>query len=157
MLRKLMVAGLIGVAAAGSAVAQTACPCAGGSGVLLGQTQLAADLTGNTVCAVLGTERWQEWHDGTSLFELGENFASPDLVGSWSTTASGQVIYNYGSGGAYTYAVCKEGLNHHFCGASFGGRDVTNATVRPGKATCGAPALAARGVTIQLAPSKKRP
>lgn len=145
MLRDLLVVGLLGVASAGSALAQS-CPCSGGS--LLNQTQLASLLGNNTVCAVLGTESWQEWHgptSGSNFFELGENFANPPASGIWSIIGTGSnttVSYNYGTGGTWAYAACQEGANVHFCTATPGGRNVTNATVKIGKASCGAPAPA---------------
>ena len=156
MLRSLVMVGFLGVAATGSAVAQNICPCVGGSATLLGQSAVNTALSGNTVCAVLGSERWQEWHNGASIFELGENFANPDLAGSWSTSSAGEVTYNYGSGGTYTYAMCQDGSDFHFCGAVFGGRNVLNATLRTGKASCTAPALAAQVKRVLPGPSTKR-
>ncbi|MBK9363227.1 MAG: hypothetical protein IPM99_20055 [Rubrivivax sp.] len=127
----------IGVVMAGNAAAQ-ACPCAGGN--RLNQGQISSLLAGNTVCAVLGSDRWQEWHNGASFFELGENFATPDLAGTWSVVGTGSnatVSYAYAGGSTWAYNVCQDGANVHFCTATAGGRNVTNATVRAGKASCG--------------------
>lgn len=128
---------LLGVAVTSQAYA--VCPCTGGA--RLNQTQITTLLNGNTVCAVLGNERWQEWHSGGKVFELGDN-SNGDDVGTWATSgtgASAAVVYSYGtggSGGVYTYSVCQQGQNYDFCGASNGGRDVTNASVKTGKGGC---------------------
>jgi hypothetical protein len=127
----------IGVVMAGNAAAQNACPCAGGN--RLNQGQISTLLSGNTVCAVLGADRWQEWHNGASIFELGENFATPDLAGTWSIVGTGSnatVSYAYTGGSTWAYSVCQDGGSVHFC-TTGGGRNVTNATVRAGKASCG--------------------
>jgi hypothetical protein len=42
-----------------------------------------------------------------------------------------------GTGGAYTYAVCREGAStYHFCGSNFGGRNITNASIQAGQVGC---------------------
>lgn len=129
----------IGAVMAGNAAAQQNCPCGGGSRLDAGQIQTL--LSNNTVCAVLGSDRWQEWHNGASFFELGNNFATPDLAGTWSASGTGAnaiVTYAYsGGGGTWAYNVCQNGANVHFCTATVGGRNVTNATVKTGKASCG--------------------
>lgn len=138
MTKKWWIALGIGVVMAGNAVAQQNCPCAGGS--RLSAADISTLLSGKTVCAVLGTDRWQEWHNGASFFELGENFANPDLAGTWSTSGSGAnaiVSYAYTGGSTWAYNVCQDGANVHFCSATPGGRNVTNAIVRAGKASCG--------------------
>lgn len=135
MTRKLLVVGLAFLTCVGSAFAQTqtACPCAGGD--RLDAASIATALGGNTVCAVLGTDRWQEYHDGSNVVELG-NTPGGETVGSWSTSGTvpgdSQVTYNYGGGGSYSYSVCRELAEFHFCGA----RNVTNATIRTGKTPC---------------------
>lgn len=144
MVRKELVVGAVTLVFASGAWAQ-ACPCAGGS--RMNQTQLAAALVGKTVCAVLGSDRWQEYHSGSGttgpLVELG-NTAGGENVGTWSiigTGAATQMSYAYSGGNTYAYAVCSEGSNVHFCGL----RNITNATVLPGSASCGvAPAFGSR-------------
>lgn len=142
MSRNLIAFMLLGFAAASQVHA--VCPissCTGQQGTSLNQTQISNLLNGNTVCAILGNERWQEWHSGSSVLELG-NDANGEVVGTWSTSgagASATVVYSYGtggSGGVYTYSVCQQGSNYDFCGAAFGGRDVTNALVKTGKGGC---------------------
>lgn len=125
---------LLGLAAASQAYA--ACPCTGNT--RLNQNEIPTELNGNTVCAILGNERWQEWHSGNTIFELGNN-ANGENIGTWSVAGNGAnatVVYNYGTGGTYTYSVCKQGQSFDFCGAAFGGRDITNASVKLGKGGC---------------------
>lgn len=135
MARKWLVVGAVTLAFAAGAWAQ-ACPCAGGT--RMNQTQLSAALAGKTVCAVLGSDRWQEYHSGSGntgpLRELG-NTSGGENVGTWSIVGSGastQMSYAYTGGNTYAYTVCSEGSNVHFCGL----RNITNATVQPGSASC---------------------
>ncbi|HRD86556.1 MAG TPA: hypothetical protein PLF63_15470 [Rubrivivax sp.] len=150
MLRNTLLAGLLGLAAAGTALAQiAACPCAGGNRLL--GANLGNALQGNTACAVLGNEQWQEFHQGTAPaggdlidWKLGTGSSQPpERVGSWSILGLGsdpggaRVRYDYGTGGAYTYAVCREGAStYHFCGSNFGGRNITNASIQAGQVGC---------------------
>lgn len=128
---------LLGFAA--TAQAQVACPCGGGT--RMDATQINSTLNGNTVCAILGAERWQEWHNGSAIFELGNNPPGGENVGTWSVAGTdandSTVTYNYGSGGSYPYSMCVEGatppFSYHFCGAKI----ITNATVQPGQGGCG--------------------
>lgn len=136
MLRHTLLAAVVGMLSSGAALAQpTACPCVS-SATRVNGGDIAALLRGNTVCAVLGTERWQEFHQvGGQLFEMG-NVAGGELAGSWEVALLTRVRYNYGSGGSYDYAVCTEGSNVHFCGSPFSGRDIPNATLVPGRTNC---------------------
>lgn len=144
MSRKTAAIGLMSLLMAATAGAQPACPCGGGT-LVNNASDLSTLLGGKTVCAVLGAERWQEWHSGSNIFELGNNFASPDLAGTWATSGAGVnviVTYTYAGGSSYRYNVCQEGGNVHFCGSSLGGRNITNAQLLAGKAACAAPAAA---------------
>lgn len=87
---------------------QAAAACAG---TALDQTQLSNTFSNNTVCAQRGTDRWQEYHQGTGSGALIDWKKGPSdavdpskQVGTWSATSSG-LAYNYGSGGNYTYQV----------------------------------------------------
>lgn len=134
MLRNFITSSVLGLFVVTQAYA--VCPCTEQN--RLNQTQIGSLLTGNTVCAILGNERWQEWHSGANIMELGNN-ANGENVGTWSVSGQGAnatVVYNYGTGGSYTYSVCQQGANYDFCGAAFGGRDVTNASVKTGKGGC---------------------
>lgn len=131
MLRNFIVIIMLGTATTFQAIAD--CTCNTG---FLSASQINSDLDNGTVCAILGGERWQEYHSGGHVYELGDN-ANGDDVGTWSVVpasaaSEAQVVYSYGaggSGGIYKYKVCKQGNNYDFCGAAFGGRDVTNASV----------------------------
>lgn len=128
---------LLGLAS--TSQAQVSCPCSGGT--RMDVSQINSALNGNTVCAILGSERWQEWHNGSSIIELGNNPGVGENVGTWSaagTDASNSTVtYNYGSGGSYSYSMCVEGasapFSYHFCGAKI----ITNASVKPGQGGCG--------------------
>lgn len=127
----LLAASLLAIGTAGTAVAQTACPCAGGT--FQPRANIVTLLGGKTVCAVLGNEAWQEVHTGTTaaggtLSDLKGTATPQEVVGSWSvvgTGATSRVRYNYGTGGTYDYSVCTEGNAVHFCGT----RNITNARV----------------------------
>ena len=89
-----------------AAISQTyaACPCTGQT--RLNETQINNLLNNSTVCAILGNERWQEWHSGGRIYELGNNSNGED-VGGWSVVGNGNnatVSYNYGTGGIYSSA-----------------------------------------------------
>lgn len=121
---------LLGLAS--TSQAQQSCPCGGGSRMT--DTQISNLLGSNTVCAIVGNERWQEWHNGNAIYELGNN-ANGENVGTWSVIGTGDtalVNYNYGTGGAYSYVVCDQNPLYHFCGA----KNVTNALVKSGKGGC---------------------
>lgn len=155
MTRQLLLAALLALGASAPALAQAPCPC--GSGTLVNNSSVLTNLLGNkTVCAVLGNERWQEWHMAGNLFELGDNFANPPLVGTWVASGSGAntiVTYAYGTGGAggtYRYSVCQDGGNLHFCGSSLGGRNITNAVLLDNKAQCGFAASSLRPTVTNL-------
>jgi hypothetical protein len=149
MLRNTIVAGVLGLLAASSVLAQT-CPCGGGTR-LTGPIAIARVLGGNTVCAVLGSEQWQEFHQrlgggvgGGQLFEMG-NVPNGELAGTWDTN-NDSITYSYGtagSGGVYSYAVCKDGANVNYCGLTVPGRNITNVVVVPGRSSCGFPSAAA--------------
>ncbi len=139
MLRNTILAGLFGAILSTAAVAQNACPCAGGTQVT-GVGAIGQLLRGKTACAVLGNERWQEFHQtGGALFELGNVTPLGEEVGTWDVVLVNRVRYSYGAGGAggvYDYNVCTEGASVHFCGSTLGGRNITNATLNDGRAAC---------------------
>ena len=111
------------------------------TGNAMNHTQLNNVFVGNTVCAVRGTDRWQEFHrsDG-ALFDYKLGLTHPvdptKQVGSWSITGTGnnaRMEYNYGSGGTYSYQVFDAGGAYSFCN----GNEVHDATVRAGQVSCG--------------------
>lgn len=113
---------------------------------------LATLIQGKTVCAALGAEKWQEFHSGTSGtannlidYKKGSGHAVDPTgpVGSWSTSGTGnnsRVIYNYGSGGTYSYSVhgantFVNGATYTFCGDS--PAPTLDVTLRSGQVSCG--------------------
>ncbi len=131
-----VIAGIVSLLLTTTAYAQQ-CSCAGGTRMTANEIQEL--LPGKTVCAVIGNNKntmWQEYHDGSSVVELGNSTAG-DVVGSWTVTGGNAapqstITYNYGSGGSYIYEMCSQNGVYHFCGAT----NVTNATVNSGITKC---------------------
>lgn len=141
------------LALAGTAQAQNNCPCNGGQGTLLTAAtnpSLGATFAGKMACAAVGNERWQAWHSGTAtggdLWDFKRGPSDPvdpsKKMGTYQidgaprdakvrTGAAGdKVVYNYGPGASYSYAVCRVNGNvHALCGAALGGRDIVNVVV----------------------------
>ena len=137
MIRTSLVATLLSLAPFATAIAQVTVPtCSCGGGTSLAASAINTLLGGNTVCAAVGSDQWQEWHSGSNVVEVGNNPPDGEVVGVWSTSGTDEtdslVTYAYGSGGSggtYNYEVCQEGSAVHFCGAT----NVTNASVVAGK------------------------
>lgn len=134
-----LLAGVFNLVIATSAYAQSnQCTCVTGA-TRMSANDITALLPGKTVCAVNGNDKWQEYHDGNNVVELGNSTAG-DLVGTWSATGGNAapqstITYNYGSGGSYTYVMCSQGnpaTAYHFCGATI----ITNASITAGKQKC---------------------
>lgn len=126
-----LLGGVLGMSSAGAAC----------SGDRLNQTQLATAFSGNTVCAVRGGDRWQEFHQpgGTLIdWKLGPSHPvdPTDPVGTWSIVGTGinaTLVHNYGAGGTYTFAVYNNGGgSYSFCS---GGTEQL-VTVRAGQGAC---------------------
>jgi len=107
---------------------------------------VATAIFGKTVCATIGSQKWQEYHGGGltggSLIDYKKGPSDPvdptKTVGSWNTSgtdASSQVTYNYGSGGSYSYAVHLSGGTYTLCGV--GGAPTLDVTLLPGPGSCG--------------------
>lgn len=129
---------LIFAAAIGQASAQSACSCSATATRTPSADVLAGLLANRMACATLGSEQWQEWHDGAGLvggdivdYKMGPGAPKDPSkrVGSYDVTTSNTVRYDYGSGGVYEYEVCDAGESFVFCGARFGGRDIPNVVI----------------------------
>ena len=118
-------------AASGSALAVC-------SGSALNASQLTTLLSGNTVCGVAGTDRWQEEHrTNGDLWDFkkgaGDAVDPEEKVGTWSVISgaghdAGLVNYAYLGGGKYSYVVYDNGGGaYSFCGPS-----TVEATVKTG-------------------------
>ena len=106
-------------------------------------------LTGKTVCAALGNDRWQEYHQpGGALIDWKKGANDPvdptKQVGTWTVTSvpvgnSGNtrdtVTYNYGAGNSYTYYVCQNASSYTFS-ATTGATTVTGAALLAGQVAC---------------------
>lgn len=136
-MNKTIFAALMALAFAGAAQAQTNnCPCNGGQGSLLTartSPTLSSVIKGKMACGNVGGERWQEWHSPAGKvvdYKLGPNHpVDPSKeVGSY-TVGADRVTYDYGPGASYAYGVCLNASNYTFCGAQYGGRDITGVIV----------------------------
>lgn len=104
---------------------------------------IANALSGKTVCATIGSQKWQEYHQaGGALIDYKKGPSDPvdptKTVGSWSTSgtdASSRVTYNYGSGGSYSYEVHLSGGTYTLCGVS--GAPTLDVTLPSGQVSCG--------------------
>jgi hypothetical protein len=112
------------------------------NGPALTQAALVTALTGNTVCAMRGADRWQELHQaGGNLIDYkrgpADKIDPSEKVGTWSITANpagnnANVVYNYGAGGTYTYSVRSNGGNSY----SFCGGPNIDVMIKPGGGPC---------------------
>ena len=103
-------------------------------------------LTGKTVCAMRGTDAWQEEHHsgpvtGAPLWDYklgdGDPIDQRKPVGTWAITGTGtstMVSYSYtgDTGGPYQYTVhdTGDGTHYTFCGSS--ASDTIEASLVPG-------------------------
>jgi hypothetical protein len=124
----------------GVAQAQTTgCTCDTSAARTADATALTSLLSNKMVCASVGGEAWQEWHNGSSSGPLvdykrgpGDRSDPSSPVGTYTVNSNNTVTYNYaGGGGSYTYDVCLVSTSntYTFCGASHGGRNITGARV----------------------------
>ena len=141
---------LLGAMAAGSGVAQTfQCP-AGTARVISGTPanpnngtgDFTSFITGATICAVRGTDRWQEFHrsDGKLIdWKRGANDAVDPTkeVGLWKsvTGADAAVTHTYGIT-SFVWAICQVGTGLTYTLVSPTGGTVTGATIRAGQVAC---------------------
>lgn len=95
-------------------------------------------VSGNTVCATRGAERWQEQHrSGAQLWDYkkGSDPVDPSKqVGTW-VIASNNITYSYTGGPSFTYSVHGSGP-YSFCTAPNGVEVVSGATFRTGITNC---------------------
>ena len=122
--------GAIALMLSQSASAQFASPCACG-GVLVMKPGLT--LSGNTICASRGSEQWSEFHEAGGRV-LDYKGGTPEVVGHW-TSNNISVTYDYGTGGRYTWALCRvaTGAPYNFCQ---GTNVVSGATLKTGQTSC---------------------
>ena len=149
MIKKTIVLAAFALTLSTAAQSQT-CICNGGSGTQLTTVAaVQAVLANKMVCAAVGVEQWQEWHNGVTSgpvvdYKMGPGHPvdPPSAVGTYQVVdlaasprisraqraAGAAVAYTYGAK-TYTYGVCQTGATYAFCGAAFGGRDIMGARV----------------------------
>lgn len=138
-MKKLKV--VVGLFATGSLLlagqAMAAC-----SGSALKVAEITTALSGKTVCALRGKDKWQEYHapDGALIdYKMGptDKVDPSKRVGSWSVTGNSggsqaKVNYDYGSGGQSSYSVYANGAgSYSFCS----GAELV-VSVMPGQVKC---------------------
>lgn len=138
MMNKTLLAVAVSLVSAGAAQAQSTCPCVANGTRTTNQAALVSLLSNHMVCASVGGEKWQEWHNGSTAsggpvvdYKLGPTDPKDPsaTVGGYVIGADNTVSYTYGSS-TYTYAVCSTpSSGYAFCGAAFGGRDITGAVI----------------------------
>ena len=97
-------------------------------------------ISGNTVCATRGADKWQEQHRiGGQLWDFKKGSSDPvdpsKQVGTWGI-ASNNVTYSYTGGPSYTYTVHDEGGGASYSFCSNGSVVVSGATFKPGNSSC---------------------
>lgn len=97
-------------------------------------------VSGNTVCATKGTDKWQEQHrSGGQLWDYKKGASDPvdpsKQVGTWRI-ASNEVTYSYTGDSSYTYSVHDEGGGASYSFCSNGSVVVSGATFKPGNSSC---------------------
>jgi hypothetical protein len=118
----------------------TAAPCDGPSRVT--GAALSTLISGNTVCATRGADRWQEQHrTGGQLWDYKKGPTDPvdptTQVGTWSISGN-NVTYSYMGEGpvpSYTYSVHGSGT-YSFCTRVNGSEIVSGAIFLPGSTSC---------------------
>lgn len=142
------------MALAGASQAQTTCTCNSSAARTADSAALTTLLTNKMVCANVGGEVWQEYHNPSGAlwdYKLGPtDTRDPSApVGTYTVNANNTVTYTYsGGGGQYTYDVCFVSATgtYTYCGSNYGGRNITGARIG------GAGLSSCAGVTV-VAPS----
>jgi hypothetical protein len=98
-------------------------------------------ISGNTVCASVGNDQWQEQHRaGGQLWDYKKGPNDPvdrtKQVGTWGINTN-NVTYSYTGGASYTYSVHgPSGGPYSFCTGIGGTEVVSNATFKTGNSSC---------------------
>ena len=136
-MKRILLTSIVALAGfTGAAVAQTS-GCAQNTRVT--GSALTTLVSGNTVCATRGADRWQEQHRvGGQLWDFKKGPSDPvdptSQVGTWAI-ASNNVIYSYTGGPSFTYSIHGSGP-YSFCTAPNGTAVVSGAIFRPGSSSC---------------------
>lgn len=126
----------------GQAVAQSACP-SGSSRV----SNVQSLVSGKTLCAARGSDRWQEFHNGGPSggalidYKLGASHAvdPTTTVGAWTAQngANSLLTHSYTGGSSYPWMVCQVGTSSVYTLVSTGAAGtITGATFLGGQVAC---------------------
>ena len=113
MVSKMKMTGIMAALAIGLSVSSLAsAQCAEGNP--LTAAQITALVEGNTLCAIDGNERWQEYHEaGGDLWDYKRGPTSTgdptEIVGSWTITTNPDRLNHHYSGQTFPWAVCSTG------------------------------------------------
>jgi len=136
-MKRLLLASIVALAGfTGVAIAQTG-GCATNTRVT--GSALTNLVSGNTVCATRGADRWQEQHrTGGQLWDFKKGPSDPIdptvQVGTWSIAAN-SITYSYTGGPSFTYSVHGSGP-YSFCTAPNGTEVVSGASFLSGSSSC---------------------
>lgn len=102
-----------------------ACSASSGAKQVNKDSELTALLSGNTVCAVRGKDRWQEEHHAGGVlkdYKKGptDKVDPTKTLGAWAVSGGGTntiVTYTYTGGGSYSFTVWDNGggSSYSFC------------------------------------------
>jgi hypothetical protein len=113
--------------------------CPGGTNSV---SLVGALVRGKTMCAARGGDRWQEFHQvGGNLIDYKLGPSDPvdptETVGTWSA-GTGLLTHDYGGGGSYVWAVCREGgpTSTTFTLVSTTAGTITGVTLQSGQVPC---------------------
>ena len=132
-MKRLLLTSIVALAGfTGVAVAQTGCEARRVTG-----NALDTLVSGNTVCATRGADRWQEQHRaGGQLWDFKKGPSDPvdptSQVGTWAIV-SNDVIHSYTGGPSFTYSIHGSGP-YSFC--ANGTAVVSGATFQRGSGNC---------------------
>ena len=143
-MKRLMVISI--VLLAGISGEAMAIDCSGGTqlkNTAANPNVVANAVSAKTVCATIGSQKWQEYHQpGGSLIDYkkgaNDHVDPTKQAGTWSTSGTGAnswVTYSYGPGGTYSYAVHLSGGIYTFCGV--GSAPTLDVTLLTGQVSCG--------------------
>lgn len=124
-----------------AAMAQLACP----ANTIRVQT-LSTVVSGKTMCAASGGDRWQEWHNGTGAGPLVDYKQGPGHavdptgpVGTWVAVdgPNSLLMHTYSGAGTFAWIVCANSTNTLYTLVSDSGAPtITGVTLRPGLIAC---------------------
>lgn len=162
MLKLAIAASVLTLASISGVHAQstTTCTCNSNAARTADAAALATLLQNKMVCASVGSEFWQEHHNGASSGVLWDYKLGPtdkvdpsEPVGTYVVNSDNTVTYSYSNGGGqYQYDVCYVSSNNTFtfCGANYGGRNISGAKIG-GAGLTACPSVTVTSATVRAA------